>query len=192
MFKDRKDAGHKLFKLVSQYKHEIDLVLAIPRGGIEVGMSIAQDLGKPLQMVTAKKIGAPHNSEVAIGAVAPDGSTWFNDELVQQLNLSDDQLHQLSVEAIRHQDKNNQTFGSVKMEEVADKGVLLVDDGAATGATILASIETLRRAGAHPVGVAVPVAPIEVVSIMEDRADYFLALETPSDFLAVSQYYEEF
>ena len=67
MFKDRKDAGHKLFKLVSQYKHEIDLVLAIPRGGIEVGMSIAQDLGKPLQMVTAKKIGAPHNSEVAIG-----------------------------------------------------------------------------------------------------------------------------
>lgn len=191
MFKDRVDAGNQLLDLASQYDHEIDLILAIPRGGVDVADSIARSLNKPLKLISAKRLGAPHDPEIAIGAVAPDGSTWINDELVERYNLNSQQIQEISDLAHQHQ-KQRSNDNEVDLNGVEGKGILIVDDGAATGAAILASIEALRRAGAHPVGVAVPVAPIDVVSVMEDRADYFLALETPSDFIAVSQYYQNF
>lgn len=192
-FENRADAGEKLMDLVNQYRDQIDMILAIPRGGVEVAEIIARELNKPLALISARKIGAPHNPEVAIGAVAPDGSTWYNEELVNHLHLDREQLEDLSRQAGAVQAERRAAYGSeVNLNEVADKGVLVVDDGAATGATLIASIEALRRAGANPVGAAVPVASIDVVSLMEDKADFFLALETPGDFLAVGQYYREF
>lgn len=193
MFADRRDAGHQLMDLVKQYSHEIDLVLAIPKGGVEVGAAIAQDLHRPLKLISARKIGAPHNPEIAIGAVTPDGSAWYNEPLLSHYKLSSEEVSSLSNRAASEQEKLRKTFGGeVDLDSVAGKGVLVVDDGAATGATLLACVEALGKAGAHPIGAAVPVASIDVVSVMEDRTDFFLAVETPSDFLAVSQYYHEF
>lgn len=193
MFANREDAGRKLMDLVAQYSHGIDLVLAIPRGGVEVAAVIARELDKPMGLISARKVGAPHNPELAIGAVTPDGNAWFNEELIHQLRLSPDQLENVRTEAAEEMHRQHQAFGrEIELGEVSGKGVLIVDDGAATGATLQACISVLADAGARPIGAAVPVAPIEVVSVMEDRTAFFLALETPSEFIALSQYYKDF
>lgn len=193
VFANREDAGRKLMDLVAQYSHEIQLVLAIPRGGVEVAAVIARELEKPMGLISARKVGAPHNPELAIGAVAPDGSAWFNEELIHQLRLSPDQLENVRADAVQEMHRQHQAFGSeIELGEVSGKGVLIVDDGAAAGATLQACISVLADAGARPIGAAVPVAPIEVVSVMEDRTAFFLALETPTDFRAISEYYRDF
>lgn len=189
-FKNRKDAARQLFRLVKQYEDEIDIVLAIPRGGVEVAAELADKFRKPLGLINARKISSPHNPEVAIGAVAPDGSRWFNQDISSRFDKST--LERQAKKALSELRVRQQDFGEVELSNLHGRGVLVVDDGAATGATLMACVEALRRAGAHPVGAAAPVAAIEVVSIMEDVADYFLAAETPSDLLAVSEYYQDF
>ncbi|HOB34268.1 MAG TPA: phosphoribosyltransferase family protein [Bacillota bacterium] len=191
MFADRSHAGRELLPLVKQYSHDIDLVLAIPRGGVVVADVIARELGKPLKLIGAGKIGAPHNPELAIGAVAPDGETWINEEISRQLNLGPQAVEDLGRQVARQ--KAGQGYGhEADLEQVAEKGVLVVDDGAATGATLMACVQALHRAGARPIGAAVPVASLEALSILEDHTDYFLAVETPRDFMAVSRYYRDF
>mgnify|MGYP000855194085 FL=1 len=192
-FANRWQAGKELLGLVAKYSDDIDLVLAIPRGGVEVAAALAQELKKPVSLLSARKVGAPFNRELAIGAVAPDGSSWYNEELIRHFRLSPQELQALSLQAVAEQEKRRQAYGNeVDLQAVQGKGVLLIDDGAATGATLFAGLIALRRAGAAPVGVAVPVASREVVPLLQAQTDYFLALETPADFFAVGQYFREF
>lgn len=193
MFSHRLDAGKQLMDLVSQYAHEIELVLAIPRGGVEVAAVIAQQLQKPLGLISARRVSAPHNPEIAIGAVAPDGTAWFNEELIAHYRLNPEQVEDLRSQAVSEIERQRNVYGQeADLDRIAGRGVLIVDDGAATGATLQACVAALRNAQAQPIGAAVPVASIEVVSILEDSTDYFLALETPTDFTAVSQFYQDF
>ena len=193
VFHDRVDAGKKLADKLSQYRSKDVVVLAIPRGGVVVGFEVAGDLGAPLSVIIPRKIGAPGNPELAIGAVTEEGDTYIDSIIVKSLGVTQsyiDEVKQLEVEEIKRRMKTY--LGDRQRPELKGKTVILVDDGIATGATMKAAIRTLRRHGPAEVIVAVPVAPPETVERLKELADSVVCLETPSFFYAIGQFYREF
>ena len=193
VFHDRVDAGKKLADKLSQYRSKDVVVLAIPRGGVVVGFEVAGDLGAPLSVIIPRKIGAPGNPELAIGAVTEEGDTYIDSIIVKSLGVTQsyiDEVKQLEVEEIKRRMKTY--LGDRQRPELKGKTVILVDDGIATGATMKAAIRTLRRHGPAEVIVAVPVAPPETVESLKELADSVVCLETPSFFYAIGQFYREF
>ena len=193
VFHDRVDAGKKLADKLSQYLSKDVVVLAIPRGGVVVGFEVAGDLGAPLSVIIPRKIGAPGNPELAIGAVTEEGDTYIDSIIVKSLGVTQsyiDEVKQLEVEEIKRRMKTY--LGDRQRPELKGKTVILVDDGIATGATMKAAIRTLRRHGPAEVIVAVPVAPPETVERLKELADSVVCLETPSFFYAIGQFYREF
>lgn len=193
MFADRTDAGRRLVDLLVERGVEADLVLAIPRGGLPVARPVADALGVPLDVVAARKIGAPHNPELAIGAVGSEGGVWLNDRLVAEFGVDDAYLDaEIERERATAQEKLRRYRGTRSPPELDGKSVLLVDDGVATGATTIACIRQAREAGARRVILAVPVAPPETVDRLSQEADEVIVVETPAAFGAVGQFYREF
>ena len=193
VFHDRVDAGKKLADKLSQYRSKDVVVLAIPRGGVVVGFEVAGDLGAPLSVIIPRKIGAPGNPELAIGAVTEEGDTYIDSIIVKSLGVTQsyiDEVKQQEVEEIKRRMKTY--LGDRQRPELKGKTVILVDDGIATGATMKAAIRTLRRHGPAEVIVAVPVAPPETVESLKELADSVVCLETPSFFYAIGQFYREF
>ncbi|OHE54935.1 MAG: phosphoribosyltransferase [Thaumarchaeota archaeon RBG_16_49_8] len=193
VFHDRVDAGKKLADKLSQYRSKDVVVLAIPRGGVVVGFEVAGDLGAPLSVIIPRKIGAPGNPELAIGAVTEEGDTYIDPNIVKSLGVTQsyiDEVKQQEVEEIKRRMKTY--LGDRQRPELKGKTVILVDDGIATGATMKAAIRTLRRHGPAEVIVAVPVAPPETVERLKELADSVVCLETPSFFYAIGQFYREF
>lgn len=193
VFHDRVDAGKKLADKLSQYRSKDVVVLAIPRGGVVVGFEVASDLGAPLSVIIPRKIGAPGNPELAIGAVTEEGDTYIDPNIVKSLGVTQsyiDEVKQQEVEEIKRRMKTY--LGDRQRPELKGKTVILVDDGIATGATMKAAIRTLRRHGPAEVIVAVPVAPPETVERLKELADSVVCLETPSFFYAIGQFYREF
>ncbi|MBI2938020.1 MAG: phosphoribosyltransferase [Thaumarchaeota archaeon] len=193
VFHDRVDAGKKLADKLSQYRSKDVVVLAIPRGGVVVGFEVAGDLGAPLSVIIPRKIGAPGNPELAIGAVTEEGDTYIDSIIVKSLGVTQsyiDEVKQLEVEEIKRRMKTY--LGDRQRPELKGKTVILVDDGIATGATMKAAIRTLRRHNPAEVVVAVPVAPPETVERLKELADSVVCLETPSFFYAIGQFYREF
>jgi len=193
VFRDRTEAGERLAGLLNERGVTADIVLAVPRGGLPVGRAVADALGIPLDIVVARKMGAPGNPELAIGAVASDGSVWRNESLIRQLAVDEDY-----VERVRRQEADNARakFDRYRGERpdphLEGKRVLIVDDGVATGATTVACIRLAYSQGAREVVLAVPVAPPDSVRRLEDEADAVVALNTPDWFMAVGQFYEVF
>ncbi|WP_117594198.1 phosphoribosyltransferase [Haloprofundus halophilus] len=193
MFDDRTDAGERLADLLERRGVEADLVLAIPRGGLPVGRAVADRLGVPLDVVVAEKLGAPGNPELAIGAVAGDGSVWVNDELVDHLGVSSAYVERVrESEAENAREKVASYRGGEAVPELAGRRVVLVDDGIATGATAIACLRQIRSAGAAHLTLAVPVAPGDAESRLEGEFDAFVCVESPRWFGAVGQYYRSF
>ncbi|XVH32880.1 phosphoribosyltransferase [Haloferacaceae archaeon DSL9] len=193
VFADRTDAGDQLAERLLAVGVEADLVLAIPRGGLPVGRAVADRLGAPLDVVVAEKLGAPFNPELAIGAVAGDGSRWLNDELIAQLNIDADYLDRVSEkEAASAREKVTAYRAGEPLPAVADKRVVLVDDGVATGATAIACLRQLRANDAARIVLAVPVAPPEMVDALRDEADDIVVVDTPRYFGAVGSHYRDF
>ncbi|WP_101295092.1 phosphoribosyltransferase [Halegenticoccus soli] len=193
MFTDRTDAGRRLGDRLVERGIEVDVVLAIPRGGLPVGRAVADRLGVPLDVIVASKLGAPHNPELAIGAVAGDGSVWLNDDLVEQLGVSEEYVERTrgeEAEAARR--KVEQYRGGEALPDLEGKRVALVDDGLATGATAVACLRQIRKAGAERTVLAVPVAPPRAVEELRGEADGIVAVETPAGFGAVGAYYRDF
>jgi predicted phosphoribosyltransferase len=193
MFADRTDAGERLADRLSAAEVGADLVLAIPRGGLPVGRVVADRLDAPLDAVVAVKLGAPGNPELAVGAVAGDGSVWTNDDLLARLGVDDRYLRE---ERARGQaavaEKVRQYRRGESLSRLDGLGVVVVDDGLATGATALACVRQVTAAGADEVTLAVPVAAPESVSRVRDEGARVVAAETPAEFGAVGQYYREF
>jgi len=192
MFRDRTDAGARLATHLEERGVEADVVLAIPRGGLPLGRAVADALDAPLDVVVARKMGAPTNEELAVGAVASDGSAWLNDALVEELGVSEDYLGEertRQAEAAREKRDRYRGAGSPPVE---GRRVVLVDDGVATGATTRACLRQLRDLGAAHVVLAVPVAPPDVLEDLSAEADEVIALETPEPFRAVGYHYETF
>jgi predicted phosphoribosyltransferase len=193
MFDDRTDAGERLATRLRESGVEADLVLAIPRGGLPVGRAVADALDAPLDVAVASKVGAPGRPELALGAVAGDGSLWLNDDLVARLGVDDeyvDSAREREAEAARQ--KVEAYRGGSPVPDVAGKRVVLVDDGVATGATAFACLRMIREGGAERVVLAVPVAAASTLPRLREEADEVVAVEVPQSFGAVGYYYSDF
>ncbi|SIR76133.1 phosphoribosyltransferase [Natronorubrum thiooxidans] len=192
-FRDRTDAGERLAAELRERDIDADIALAIPRGGLPLGRAVADELEIPLDIVVAKKIGAPGNPEYAIGAVASDGSTWRNEDAIGQTD-SDEQYFQRrrEEEAENARQKADRYRGDREPPGLAGKTVVVVDDGVATGSTARACLQTLNETDAEQIVLAVPVGPPETIAALEDEADAVVCLETPSRFMGVGQFYERF
>jgi predicted phosphoribosyltransferase len=193
MFTDRTDAGEAVADELERRGIDADLVLTIPRGGLPVGRVVADQLGVPLDVVVAEKIGAPSNPELAIGAVAGDGSVWLNDDLISRLGVSAEYIDEVrETEAANAREKVASYRGGEAIPEMGGKRIVLVDDGVATGATAIACLRQIRNAGATHVTLAVPVAPTDAESRLATELDAFVCVESPRLFQAVGQYYRSF
>lgn len=169
------------------------VVLAIPRGGVVVAKEVADRLGAPLDLVITRKIGAPGNPELAVGAVTQDGESLIDRETVDRLRVSEvylkEEAARQSAEIIRCMDYYR---GHRAFPELTAKTVILVDDGVATGSTMKAAIQSVKNMRAESVVVAVPVGPQETIHELSRYADRVVCLETPAFFNAVGQFYGEF
>ena len=193
MFENRTDAGEQLAAVLDAHDVAVDVVLAIPRGGLPVGRVVADALGVPLDVVAARKIGAPHNPELAIGSVASDGTVWLNEALIDDLSVDEAYLEsQTEVERAAAEEKVSRYRADREPLNVADERVLIVDDGVATGATTIACIREVKNRGAAWVGLAVPVGPPDTIERLGTEADEVVSVETPPHFGAVGQFYRDF
>ena len=193
MFENRTDAGEQLAAVLDAHDVAVDVVLAIPRGGLPVGRVVADALGVPLDVVAARKIGAPHNPELAIGSVASDGTVWLNEALIDDLSVDEAYLEsQTEVERAAAEEKVSRYRADREPLNVADERVLIVDDGVATGATTIACIREVKNRGAAWVGLAVPVGPPDTIERLGTEGDEVVSVETPPHFGAVGQFYRDF
>jgi putative phosphoribosyl transferase len=204
IFQNRIDAGEKLAKRLSwlkqdQLKEERSqqsiIIIAIPRGGVIIGDVIASELDAKLDIVVSRKIGAPNNPELAIGAVMPDGSYFINQEIINILNIPEEYIQIQAHEQIKEIDRRLMSYrGSKEYDnEFEDKIVVLVDDGIATGATMLASAQWIKnKQHCKKLVIAVPVAPREILDDLNQVADEVIVLYSPLSFEAVGQFYQDF
>jgi predicted phosphoribosyltransferase len=193
MFENRTDAGQQLAAVLRDRGVESDLVLAVPRGGLPVGRIVADSLGVPLDVVVARKLGAPGNAELAMGAVASDGTTWLNTRLIDDLGVGRAEVDEtVRRERAAAAEKLDRYRGDRPPLDLRGKRVVIVDDGIATGATTIACARQVREAGAEHVVLAVPVAPPGTVERLADEVDEVVAVETPRRFGAVGQFYRAF
>jgi putative phosphoribosyl transferase len=193
-FADRREAGRVVADALLSYRDATDvLVLGLPRGGVPVAWEVATALHAPLDVLVVRKLGAPRWEELALGALASGGLVVLNDDVVRSLRITDEQLQQVidkeSVELTRREDAYR---GDRPPIEPAGKVVVLVDDGIATGASMLAAIRAIRTAGPARIVVAVPVAPPNACRQLASAADDLVCVTTPGSFLAVGEYYRDF
>ncbi len=187
LFTNRDEAGLMLAEKLEHYKNSNAIVLAIPRGGIPVAYRIAEKLNLPLDVILIKKIGYPDNKEFAIGSVSLDSFYIDKDFGVSQEYINNE------VTRIRDllQHKYRLYMGNRNPLSATDKTVILVDDGIATGSTMMAAIKVLRKDNAAKIIVAVPVAPLNMEQI-KSAADEYFCLKSPVNFLSVGNHYQDF
>jgi predicted phosphoribosyltransferase len=193
MFKDRVHAGTLLARRLSSYRGSECVVLGLPRGGIVVAAVVASSLELPLDVFVVKKIGAPHNGELAIGAVAPDGVSYIDWQLAQRVR-ADEHYVKSQITNLNVQIKGKTRLYRKGRRPLFIKGktAIVVDDGAATGATVRAAIAWLEKKKAGRIVVALPVAPPEFIEKIQRDVHEMVALNTPLEFSAVGQFYDEF
>ncbi|SHF44121.1 Predicted phosphoribosyltransferase [Desulforamulus putei DSM 12395] len=193
MFKNRIDAGQRLAESLKKINIQEGIVIAVPRGGVVVGAQVAQALDIPLDIIIPKKVGAPQNPEVAVGAVTEDGTVIYNQNLLNRLGLSEKDLAP-AVQKIISEIKRRMTAyrGSSKSPDFSGKHVILVDDGIATGFTIMAALRSIKNAGCQAVTLAIPVAPPDTVERLEKEVDHLVCLVSEEPFYAVGQFYRDF
>jgi putative phosphoribosyl transferase len=192
MFSDRQDAGRRLAVLLGDLTGQPVVVLGIPRGGVEVAAAVATMLGSPLDVVVPRKIGAPGNPELGLGAVA-EGVEVLDERLIRLLGVDAGYLAAEIAEQRREIARRVAAYrGTRPPADIAGRIAVVVDDGVATGGTAAAALRWARAQGASKVILAVPVAPPDAVRRLEQDADEVRALFTPENFYAVGQWYEEF
>lgn len=196
MFKTRKEAGQLL---AEEFKDKIlslnnVAIVALPRGGVPIGFEIAKRHQLPLDVFCIKKIGAPNNPELALGAVTEEGITYYNDTIIDQLNIDELQLHRLTKEKKKEAIKQANEFRKSRPPiDLTGRNIFIVDDGIATGATMKAAIRLLKQHyHTEKIFVVTPVSTRESYNEIIDMVDDFLVLETPHDFLSVGGFYIEF
>ncbi len=198
IFQDRAEAGRKLANrlkdcLGQQARQQFTLVLAIPRGGVLVAKPIADFFQLPLDLIIVKKIGAPTNLELAIGAVSATGEPIIDENLVKQTGATEEYLSQ-TIAKLKEEVKNKELFLRGKRPQFNFKGknLIIVDDGVATGSTIKAAIEIVRQDNPARVTIAIPVIAKDTLSVIESLADEVVYLDVPELFFAVGQFYKNF
>ena len=192
IFRDRLEAGERLAAELRRYRdHDRTVVLGIPRGGVVVAKAIAVDLHLPLGICPVRKLGAPGNPELAIGAVDDDAVLVFDRRVSQHLGLTEDDIGHAAARQREELRAWLAALGAGAMPSLEDRTVILTDDGVATGYTAQAGIQTVRRRGAQGVVLAVPVAPPDTAGWLRPQVDEFVCLATPEPFYAVGNFFEE-
>lgn len=194
MFNDRRHAGILLAKELDTYRgHAQTLVLALPRGGVVVGLELTLALHLPLDVFITRKIGLPESPEYAIGALSETDSFYLNPEAAGYLNQSSEDVEGL-IQAQRQEIARRQMLyrHGRALPSLRGKTVIIVDDGIATGSTFFATIEAVRKLSPHRLVAAIPVSPVPTAEKVRPLVDHCVILETPEPFGAVGEFYADF
>jgi predicted phosphoribosyltransferase len=192
MFKDRADAARKLAKKLEWLKKENPIILAIPRGGVVTGNVIASELGAKLDIIVSRKVGAPDNPELAIGAVLHDGSYFPNERITIMLNVPQNYINQEIALQMKEIERRLIRFRGSKEYNLEGKTVVLVDDGIATGATMFVAALWVKKQKPKKLIIAIPVGPKETINALSKIVDKVVVLDCPQFFNAVGEFYQEF
>lgn len=194
-FRDRRHAGRELAERLATEIEGPAVVLALPRGGVPVGLEIAKALGAPLDLVMVRKIGAPGQPELALAAVANGDHPELvvNRDVMRMAGVDEAWLEERKARELEEIARRRRRYlGDRARPRVAGRTAIVVDDGIATGATMLAALRAVRRAGPRALVLAVPVAPPDTIARLRPETDRIVCLHTPRDFVAVGQFYEDF
>lgn len=194
IFTDRYQAGKELVSYLTKYQNLKDcIVIGLPRGGVVTAFEVAQGLHLPLEIVCPRKIGAPFNPELAIGAITETGEGIFDQSLISRLNVSEDYIQRtVEVEKKQAQRRLSVYRQNRPPRNLKEKIVILVDDGLATGSTMKAAIKTVQAEGAEKIIVAVPVSPPDTLEEIRSEVDEVVCIKAPPFFSAVGEFYENF
>jgi putative phosphoribosyl transferase len=193
-FRDRREAGRLLATLLSNVAGERNaVVLALPRGGVPVGFEVSQALGVALDVFTVRKLGVPGHEELAMGAIASGGAYILNEETIAAFGISRDEIVGVVQREHRELERREQLYRDHRPYPVLHgKTVILVDDGLATGASMLVAVDVLRRKHPGLIVVAAPVGSLEARSVLRGHADAVVCYHTPAHFAAVGAWYDDF
>lgn len=193
IFRNREEAGFLLAKEITKKNYVNSFVLAIPRGGVVVGEVIAKELNCPLDIVVVKKIGAPGNPELAIGAVGPEETVVWNEEICERMGINESIKYKaLSIKYKERNEKEKALRGTRLPPDLKNKTVILVDDGIATGATVEVAVKWIKTKNPQKIVIATPVAPPDSIETLKPLVDDIICLSVEPDFWAVGQFYENF
>jgi predicted phosphoribosyltransferase len=194
VFRDRTEAGRLLAGQLEKYAGKPDLiVLALPRGGVPVAYEVARALHAPLDVFVVRKLGIPGHEELAMGAVATGGVRVLNDQVVRGLGIPDDVIDAVANWEVQELQRRERLYrGNRPPPDVKGKTIILVDDGLATGSTMLAAVRALRQQGPARTVVAVPVASPDTCELLKAYVDEVVCAATPEPFYAVGLWYEDF
>lgn len=195
IFRDRKDAGTRLAAALRGRELRDPVVLALPRGGVSVAFEVARALGAPLDLVLVRKVGAPRQPELAMGAVI-DGERMdlvVNEEVVEMLGLSEEDVREHAEREVEEIERRRRLYleGGERLS-VKGRTAIVVDDGIATGATVRAALRGVRRREPSRLVLAVPVAPAETIESLRAEVDEVVCLATPVPFGAIGRFYDDF
>ena len=193
VFRDRRDAGKQLSERLLHLRGHSPIVLALPRGGVVVGNEVARALGAPLEVIVARKLGAPGNPEFGFGAIGPGGERVLDRNTVRMLGLTEADIELVAREELQELERRLHHYrGDRPMPELRGRTAIVVDDGLATGVTARAALRAVRRMQPARLVLAVPVSPPDTAESMAAEVDEFVCLHTPPGFMAVGQWYEVF
>jgi putative phosphoribosyl transferase len=192
-FADREEAGWMLVERLRDERLERPLVLAIPRGGVEIGAVLARGLGAELDVVLSRKLRAPHQPELALGAVTETGEVHLNHFAAAMTEVGDTFIERERQRQLAEIARRRELYRTVRPRaEIAGRTVIVTDDGIATGATMIAALHTVRAAGAREVIVAVPVGAPDRIDALRPLCDRVICLQEPAWFWAIGQFYRDF
>ena len=192
-FADREEAGWMLVERLRDERLERPLVLAIPRGGVEIGAVLARGLGAELDVVLSRKLRAPHQPELALGAVTETGEVHLNHFASAMTEVGDTFIERERQRQLAEIARRRELYRAVRPRaEIAGRTVIVTDDGIATGATMIAALHTVRAAGARQVIVAVPVGAPDRIDALRPLCDRVICLQEPAWFWAIGQFYRDF
>jgi predicted phosphoribosyltransferase len=193
LFEDRVDAGRQLGARLRDYGSEPVVVLALPRGGVVVGYEVARALHAPMDVLVARKLGAPGRPELGIGAIAPGGVRVLDEPAIVWLRITPEQLEEVTAQETAELGRRMELYHAGRPPvDVRGKIAILVDDGLATGGTARAAIASLKLRQPERIVLAVPVCAPETARAIADEVDDIVCLASPSDFRAVGYWYGDF